>query len=287
MYQQFVLKKSINVNSIFTAYDDIKRFDFVFNGEQHDFWELVYVASGKIGATADNRVYELSEGQIIFHKPMEFHKLWSSGGTEPHVIILSFDADGPGMKRFENSIFLMPPDGSDELFKIFEEIDTVFDRRSDFSLQLKENYDEYAVNMLALRMEMLLIKILNGTKQTVREDHHAGAEIYRKIISVMNENIGENLTISQIADICHISESYLKKIFTKYSGCGAAKYFLRLKISRACTMLLNGASVSKISDSLSFGNQQYFSTVFKRETGYSPTAYKKHILIEGNRDTRR
>lgn len=287
MYQQFVLKKSISVNSIFTAYDDIKRFDFVFNGEQHDFWELVYVASGKIGATADNRVYELSEGQIIFHKPMEFHKLWSSGGTEPHVIILSFDADGPGMKRFENSIFLMPADGSDELFKIFEEIDNIFDRRSDFSLKLKEKYDEYSVNMLALRMEMLLIKILNGTKQTVKEDHHAGAEIYRKIISVMNENIGENLTISQIADICHISESYLKKIFTKYSGCGAAKYFLRLKISRACTMLLNGASVSKISDALSFGNQQYFSTVFKRETGYSPTAYKKHILIEGNRDKRR
>ena len=103
----------------------------------------------------------------------------------------------------------------------------------------------------------------------------------------MNDNINENLTIEQKADMCHISESYLKKIFTKYSGCGAAKYFLRLKISRACTMIVNGASVAKISDDLAFGNQQYFSTVFKRETGYSPTAYKRHILVDGNRDTRR
>jgi len=287
MYPQFLLEKTVNVKSLFTAYDDIKRFDFVFNGEQHDFWEFVYVASGKVGATADNRVYELSEGQIIFHKPMEFHKLWSSGGTEPHVIIMSFDADGSAMKQFENSIFLMPPDGSDELFAIFETINSVFRRRSDFSLVLKEDYDETTLNMLAIRMEMLLLKILRGKKQTVREDTHAGAEIYRKIIKVMNDNITENLTIDQMADMCHISESYLKKIFTKYSGCGAAKYFLRLKISRACTMILNGASVAKISDTLAFGNQQYFSTVFKRETGYSPTAYKRHILVDGNRDTRR
>ncbi len=284
---EFPLKKLVNVSTLYTAYDDIKRFDFVFDGERHDFWELVYVVSGEVGATADSRVYTLREGQIIFHKPMEFHKLWSSGGTEPHVIILTFGADGEAMKYFENSIFLMSPDSADELFRIFEEINLSFDRSSDSKLSLKKDYDEYRLNMLAVRIELLLLKILQGTKQSVKEDRHAAAEIYRKIICIMEENIDKNLSISDIAVRCGISESYLKKIFTKYSGSGAAKYFLRLKISRACTMLLAGKSVARTSELLAFGNQQYFSTVFKRETGYSPTAYKKHILIDGNRDKRR
>ena len=286
-YNEFKLNKILTVNSLYTAYDDIKRFDFEFSGEQHDFWELVYVASGNVGITADNRVYELTAGQVIFHKPMEFHKIWSSGGTEPHVIIMSFDASGPGMKNFENSIFLMPSGATDILFKIFEEIEVLFHRKSDSTLVLKNELDEYSINMLSLHIEMLLLKILKGTKQTVIEDCHSGADIYRKIIETMNDNITKDLSITDFAKICNISESYLKKIFSKYSGSGAAKYFLRLKISRACTMLLNGSSVAETSDYLSFGNQQYFSTVFKRETGYSPTTYKKRILIDGTKDPRR
>jgi len=282
----FALNKLLNIYSVITAYDDIKRFDFVFSGEQHNFWELVYVVSGELGVTADNRVYELSEGQIIFHKPMEFHKLWAAGGTEPHVIILSFEADGPAMEKFENSIFLMPSDGAKELFRIFEDINHVFRRSSDSRLILKENYDEYKMNMIAVRIETLLLTILGGRKQSVKEDFHSGAEIYRKIIRVMEENIEKNLSVTNLAEMCNISESYLKKIFTKYSGSGVAKYFQRLKISRACTMLLEGESISSISEKLSFGNQQYFSTVFKRETGFTPTVYKKRI-IEGNKDTRR
>ncbi len=286
-YDEFKLNKILTVDTLYTAYDDIKRFDFEFSGEQHDFWELVYVASGTVGVTADNHVYELTAGQVIFHKPMEFHKIWSTGGTEPHVIIMSFDAKGIGMKNFENSIFLMPAGATNILFKIFEEIGVLFKRKSDSSLVLRENPDEYSMNMLSLHIEMLLLKILKGTKQTVSEDNHSGADIYRKIIETMNENITKDLSISDFARICNTSESYLKKIFSKYSGCGAAKYFLRLKISRACTMLLNGSSVAEISEFLSFGNQQYFSTVFKRETGFSPTSYKKRILVEGTKDPRR
>ena len=286
-YKEFPLKKLINITSLYTAYDDIKRFDFVFNGEQHDFWELVYVVSGEVGATADNRVYSLKEGQIIFHKPMEFHKLWSSGGTEPHVIILTFSANGEAMKYFENSVFNISADTANELFGVFEEINISFNRSSDSRLSLKENCEEYRLNILAVKIEMLLLKILQGTRQRVKEDIHASAQIYRKIISIMEENIDKNLSISDIAKKCEISESYMKKIFTKYSGSGAAKYFLRLKISRACTMLLSGKSVARTSELLSFKNQQYFSTVFRRETGYSPTKYKKHILIEGNEDKRR
>ena len=283
----FTLDKILSVNSLCTAYDDIKRFDFFFSGEQHDFWEFVYVASGTVGATADNRVYELSSGQVIFHKPMEFHKLWSTGGTEPHVIIMSFDASGPGMKNFENSIFLMPQTASKQLFEIFEEIEHLFERSSNLSLKLKDNLDDYSLNLLAIHMEMLLLEILKGKKQKVSEDEHAGAETYRTIIDMMNDNINKNLTITDFANLCGISESYLKKIFTKYSGSGPAKYFLRLKISRACTMLLNGATVAQVSKHLEFANQQYFSTVFKRETGYSPTVYKKRILVDGNKETRR
>ena len=58
---------------------------------------------------------------------------------------------------------------------------------------------------------------------------------------------------------------------------GVIKYFTGLKINLAAKMLEQGTSIVEISKALSFDNQNYFSTVFKREMGVSPSAYREKI----------
>ena len=55
--------------------------EYYFVGEMHNFWELVYVTEGSLFVSEDNRIYKLNEGDIIFHKPMEFHKIWVEKDT--------------------------------------------------------------------------------------------------------------------------------------------------------------------------------------------------------------
>lgn len=73
----------VSVKSLVSAFDMVRDADFAFDGEMHDFWEMVYIASGKAGITADERVFTLNAGQLVFHKPMEFHRICSVGGAGP------------------------------------------------------------------------------------------------------------------------------------------------------------------------------------------------------------
>ena len=90
----------------------------------------------------------------------------------------------------------------------------------------------------------------------------------------MNNNLGLNLSISDVAKHCCVSESSLKSVFLEFSQLGVHKYFFKLKINKAATLLKKGMTARAIAYELGFHSQEYFSTAFKRETGLSPRAYR-------------
>ena len=55
------------------------------------------------------------------------------------------------------------------------------------------------------------------------------------------------------------------------------KHFTHIKIRRAIKLLDEGLPVSQVSERLGFSSASYFSAVFKRETGYTPGAYRKRL----------
>jgi transcriptional regulator GlxA family with amidase domain len=102
-----------------------------------------------------------------------------------------------------------------------------------------------------------------------------GAENYANAVRIMENNIDKNLSVSDIADMCKMSEIGLKKTFAKYSGMGVMAYFNRMKIAEATDMIKSGMSVRETALTLGFINQNYFSTVFKRIDGKAPSSYRK------------
>ena len=87
----------------------------------HNFWELVYVTEGSVFVSEDSRVYELSEGDIIFHKPMEFHQI---NADEPglEIFICSFKMSGELTYKFKRAVFELVP----EEINLFEKLN-IFD----------------------------------------------------------------------------------------------------------------------------------------------------------------
>ena len=99
------LKRMFQTQTVFTAFEPIYPPDFQYIGERHNFWELVYVVEGCAGILEEDKVYELSPGDVIFHKPMEFHRLWSENNMELHLIILSFSLVGSGFDSLGKGVF--------------------------------------------------------------------------------------------------------------------------------------------------------------------------------------
>ena len=86
------------------------------------------------------------------------------------------------------------------------------------------------------------------------------------------------LTAEEIAALCAMSPVSVKQTFSRYAGMGVVNYFNRLKVQAAAAMLREGASVQETAAALGFSSQNYFSTVFKRIQGESPTAYKDQVF---------
>ena len=98
------LQEVISLDKIITIYYFEFASDYVFQGEKHDFWELLYVDKGEVEIMADTEGYRLEQGDIVFHKPNEFHSVWANGTIAPNIVVISFECLSQSMNFFENKI---------------------------------------------------------------------------------------------------------------------------------------------------------------------------------------
>lgn len=101
-------------------------------------------------------------------------------------------------------------------------------------------------------------------------------DIVEKSILFMNENIGRDIELKSLADLCGYSVSHYSMVFKKKTSRSPIEYFINLKIQRACQMLdFTDLSIKEISLELAFEDQFYFSRIFKKVMGVSPFDYRK------------
>ena len=276
MYKIMPITKSIEVHSLVCAVDAVRPKNFYFSGEMHDFWEVVLVYSGTATATADERIYNLQSGDLLFHKPMEFHRIWSGSDNAPHLKIISFCASGEGMKYFENSFFRLDPHETQAFAHITEGFvqNTHCDKPPDYNPTQK-----FSPSLTAALLEVFLLELLEKEKFSRNTFSH-NEEQYYNIVRVMKENCNKSMSLAQLAELCNMSQSNLKRIFGCYSDIGPAKYFTTLKMRHAAELLNSGMSAAETAAALGFNEICYFYTVFKREYGMTPAQYtdrKKRI----------
>ena len=92
------------IEQIFTIHYFEYTKDFYFPGETHDFWELLYVDNGVVDVVTDNKHYSLFKGDLIFHKPGEFHNLRADGKTAPNLVVISYSCNNPAAEWFSEKI---------------------------------------------------------------------------------------------------------------------------------------------------------------------------------------
>ena len=103
-YEALQLNQELHISAVYTVHYFEYRSDFHFPGEVHDFWEFQCIDKGSAKVCTDEAIYHLSRGQVIFHKPNEFHTMEAEGKTPPNIVVVSFACDSPCMKFFKNRI---------------------------------------------------------------------------------------------------------------------------------------------------------------------------------------
>lgn len=97
-----------------------------------------------------------------------------------------------------------------------------------------------------------------------------------RVIYYLQEHVETNLTLKDLAEYFKYSGSHFSTLFQKETGTSPINYFTRLKIQKACQYIeLTDMKLNEIAIRLGFEEQAYFSRVFTKVMGISPSSYRK------------
>ena len=107
------------------------------------------------------------------------------------------------------------------------------------------------------------------------------SEDYRHILPAkkyIEEHYREDIAVSDLAAICNLSETHLRRLFARVLSCSPTEYRLNLRMMEAKYLLLSGDyGVAEAAEAVGFEDANYFSRVFKKHTGQSPTSFARTL----------
>lgn len=89
-----------------------------------------------------------------------------------------------------------------------------------------------------------------------------------------------DLTNTELAEQCKVSEVYFRRVFTSYYNMTPKQFLIDIRINKAKQLLSEGAlKINAVAERCGFSNQYHFCRVFKKNTGLTPTEYMKQNRI--------
>jgi AraC-like DNA-binding protein len=151
---------------------------------------------------------------------------------------------------------------------------------------LHETSDRYArlierINNIS-ELEALLTTMIAEYCDLVRKSSTRGTSPpVRKAINHILIHFASPLSLDEIADKVNLNPSHLSRQFRKETGLTVTDYINRKRIDEARILIDQGnRSISDIASAVGFESQTYFTTVFKRMNGQTPSQYIKSPNID-------
>lgn len=290
---RFELREDISVRRLITfSYKELGS-DHVHTGEQHDFWEFVYVDKGEVEIRADRHVYPMRQGDIVFYKPNSFHSLRCNHTAAPNLFVVSFDCDSPAMAVLENESFRLGDEERNLLARIVQEGYRVFDPPIDHPrvpvLNRRADAPFGSEQLIKLYLELLLVQIVRRQRErsasperpsrlsTTGKDNKDQA-LAAQLAEYVGGHLHEDLTPERLCSVFAISRTQLKSLFRTYLGLPLTEYAGKQRIERAKSLIREqGGSCTEIAEQLGYSSIHYFSRHFKKATGMAPTEYARTV----------
>jgi len=263
--------------------------DFIFDGEEHNFWEFVYVDKGEVEVIADNEIYLLKQGDIIFHKPNEYHNVWANNRIAPNVIIISFVCRSLGMRYFENKIFSLNDHQQQLMAQIlkngFAAFLPPFDDPRYHKLAKRPDAPVAAEQLVRIYLELLLLNLIGDADNSQQRHRLSSAareqidqDLIRQISAYMEQHVYQALNVERICQTFNISRSYAFAIFKSRTGESLMHRFRTLKIERAKQMLREERhNITEVAELLQYSSIHSFSRHFKAVVLMSPSEYARSV----------
>lgn len=266
----------IQIQEILGYYYRIRTPDYFFSGEAHDFFELTYVDTGSLFTEVDGTCYTLKEKEMIIYGPGQFHNQRTGPDQTASYVTILFT-----MKNISPNL---PNNWYDVL------INRVFPYNKKIYTLIKTIVQEsttgiaYMDSLMHCLLTETIIRLLQGTyvapspqpTSIIRQNYQE--ELFERILSYVETNICEPLTIAEICQHFSLSRSSLQILFKNAVNQSPKKFISDMKLEKSCQMLReNKYTISEISLKLGYSSIHYFSNAFNQKYHMSPSEYARRI----------
>ncbi len=251
-------------NSLTVVCGGVERMEPDYVVERADFpyyaIELVSEGNGKLDLSGE--VFNLARGVVFAYGPKTAHRIEN---VPPGVMRKYYlDFVGAEAKSLLQDAGLL--EGRPlligrvtELTDLWEAIDREAHDDSDLSREIIRSLTR-----------VLLLKVRQH-RISDRADVPVAYRTYESVREYMQNHYLTATTIEQVAEACEISPVYLSRLFKQYSGTGAYRFLLRLRMNYAAELIMErGMMVREVAEVLDYADAFQFSRAFKRIYGVPP-----------------
>lgn len=261
---------------------------FSYQEESHNFWELSYVDRGCIVERQNGESYLVKAGEMLLCKPNVPHscQLWQSGSAS--VVDIEFFLEGDIPESFESRILILSEEEKRCMEVIVREAAQTYRNfecmpPASAGLDKLDSAPYGSEQILCNRLEELLIYACRNDRAVHKSSrllspNPQGGKLSEWVQSYIQTHFSEKLTLEQLAQVHNVSVTQLKRVFGTEVGGGVMAYLAAVRIREAKRLIREGnLSMSQIAEAVGFSGIHYFSTVFKKHTGMTPTEYARSV----------
>lgn len=264
-----------NESEVRLIYCAIAQYDSSWHSSMHSHphAELFFCLDGRGTLCIESEEIPLSQGDFFLINPGVMHTEQSDEvGQLSYIVIgvsgVRFLAEeaGTGLPGYQ---LLRARESSHEFAPYFQDILREVSRQ-------REGYLEISLSIL----NILFAKARRSTQVEITDSTFVPISMDCSAIKQMiDEHYGEDITLGYLAREAHISKYHLSHSFRRQYSVSPIQYLNRRRLEEARHLLGNTmTSLNEISLMTGFSSASYFSQMFKRHMGMSPSEYRKEHL---------
>lgn len=234
----------------------------------HEYLEIIYLVRGRFSLKADKKTFEASDGDIIIFNPFEVHE----------SIKLS--------EENEYYVFIIPPDyiqswQNDKKYRFSNLISDSSECRKAIKKASEATEINSREQQLLLNAEVFRFLYLAASKYAeISEEESEIQNKNKHIVEDVKNRIAycyaEPINIELLANAFFISVSHLQHLFKAQTGMTIIDYVNKTRVENSCRLLeTTDYHISAISEKVGIFDYNYFSRLFKKYIGITPTQYRK------------
>ena len=252
----------------------------------HPEIEITYVQKGTMCYKVNHMVYHLKEGDIVFNNSGALHSGTMENQKDCAYIPVTFDSrliygffQSTVNSKYVDPVIqdsMLPAiciDQSEPWHKPFREY---LLRIIDLD-EKKPDFYELDITICLQSMWRLLLEHITYEPQASRENSLEYDRI-KKILSYIEENYQNKITLNDIAGHIHLCESECTRLFKRHMNTTLFAFLQEYRIERSLEFLQDDQPVSAVADKAGFSDPNYYSKVFAKIKGCSPREYRNHRI---------